>query len=117
MRVTVRVLLLDADSRVLLFEGRDVSDASDASRYWFTAGGAMEPGETRIEAARREVREETGMTGLELVGPIHRREFAFLNHGEPQRQVEHFFVARAARTQVDVTGWTDLERRAVTSWR
>ena len=63
------ILLLDPDSRLLLFEGRDLPDSSDTARWWFTAGGGMEHGETLIEAAEREVREETGHTGLKLVGP------------------------------------------------
>ncbi len=60
VRVAVRVLLLDPDSRILLFEGRDLSDPSDTVRWWFTAGGGMEHGETLIEAAEREVRERPG---------------------------------------------------------
>lgn len=116
-RVAIRVLLLDPASRVLLFEGRDLSDASDTARWWFTAGGGMEQGETLVEAAEREVREETGHTGLEIVGPFHRREFDFMNHGDPQHQIEHFFAARTGDIEVSVEGWTDLERRAVTSSR
>jgi len=38
-RHAVRVVLLDASSRVLLFEGRDLSDAADSERFWFTARG------------------------------------------------------------------------------
>jgi len=117
VRVAVRVLLLDPASRVLLFEGRDLSDSSDTLRWWFTAGGGTEHSKTLIEAAEREVREETGHTGLNLVGPLHRREFDFLNHGELQHQIEHFFAARTVDLEVRVQGWTDLERRAVTSWR
>lgn len=116
-RVAVRVVLLDPDDRVLLFEGRDLSDAQDALRWWFTAGGGVDEGETFDEAAQRELFEETGLTGLELVGPFHRREVQFLNHGEPLHQVEHFYAARTTDTELDDTGWTELERRAMTTWR
>lgn len=112
-RVAVRVLLLDSASRVLMFEGRDLSDGSDTARWWFTAGGEVEPGESHLETAEREVREETGHSGLEMVGPFHQREFDFVNHGQDTHQIEHFFTARTISTEVDVTGWTDMERSAV----
>lgn len=112
-----RVLLLDSSSRVLLFQARDLSDPGDTLRYWFTVGGALEPDESLVDAAVREVREETGLSGLRLVGPFERREFDVVDHGVARHQVEHFFAARTADVDLRVDGWTELERRAVTSWR
>lgn len=113
----MRIVLLDPESRVLLFEGRDLSDAADSVRFWFTAGGGVDDGESLANAAEREVLEEAGLSGLTLVGPFHRREFDFLNHGDPQHQVEHFFAARTSDTTLSDHGWTELERRAMTTWR
>jgi 8-oxo-dGTP diphosphatase len=36
---------------------------------WLPVGGELEPGETPLEAARRELREETGLEGSFPVGP------------------------------------------------
>ncbi|MCW4464262.1 NUDIX domain-containing protein [Glutamicibacter sp. MNS18] len=74
--------------------------------------------ESLADAAERELAEETGLTGMTMVGPFHRREFDFLNHGEPVHQIEHYFAARAATpSDLNRDGWTELERAVVTEWR
>ncbi len=54
-----RVLLLDDADRLLLVRGHDL-DQPERS-WWFTVGGGVDPGESDLDAAVREVREETGM--------------------------------------------------------
>lgn len=54
----VRVLCLDGDGRLLLMKWRDPVDGHDT---WEPPGGGVEPGERLVEAAQRELREETGI--------------------------------------------------------
>lgn len=57
----VSVLVWDDEGRLLLVHETDF-------RAWSTVGGAIEPGESPMEAALREVREETGLA-VEI-GPV-----------------------------------------------
>jgi 8-oxo-dGTP pyrophosphatase MutT (NUDIX family) len=58
-RVTARVHPVNATGEVLLLHGWDPA-APDAP-YWFSIGGAAEPGEVLTETAARELFEETGI--------------------------------------------------------
>jgi 8-oxo-dGTP pyrophosphatase MutT (NUDIX family) len=69
-RVTARVLPVNTAGEVLLLHGWDPA-APDAP-YWFSIGGACETNESVIEAAARELLEETGILidPAALGGPI-----------------------------------------------
>lgn len=70
IRRSSRLILLDTESRVLLFRIEDATvfraDELPAETYWITPGGSLESGEDHAAAALRELWEETGMTGIEL---------------------------------------------------
>ena len=59
-RVTARVLPVNSAGQVLLLHGWD--PAAPEAPYWFSVGGACEPGETLAEAGARELCEETGIS-------------------------------------------------------
>lgn len=112
-----RVVLFDADGRLLLAIGHDLHQPE--RHWWFTIGGGLERGESPQEGAVRELREETGilLAPSELVGPVlyRRAEFDFLN--VTARQDEWFFVAHTSVVALDHEGWTDLEREVVDGQR
>ncbi len=53
----VRVIILDREQRILM-----VRQHHQERYVWTVPGGAIEPGETSVDAAVREVKEETGLT-------------------------------------------------------
>jgi 8-oxo-dGTP pyrophosphatase MutT (NUDIX family) len=118
-RTSARVVLLDGDGAVLLFCGSDpaLPDGSDgpAPRWWFTVGGAAQPGETLTEAAVRELAEETGLRveAADMIGPVWRRDAVIDFNGSVIRSEEMFFVHRTNRFEPAASGRTALERRYI----
>lgn len=112
-RPAARIVLLDPAGRVLLFR----FDPDDRPAFWCTPGGALDPGESYAEAARRELLEETGLD-LDPGPEIARREVEFITiEGEPVTADERYFLIRAPHDAIDTARHTALEQRVMTRWR
>ena len=110
-RRAARVLLVDAQDRVLLLRGSDPADRG-RGQWWFTPGGGLDEGEQAVDAARRELAEETGLAlPADAFGTVvHRCVHEFRFAGVQCRQADVFFLVRIDGHDVDSAGWTPLER-------
>ncbi|WP_099024262.1 NUDIX hydrolase [Mycolicibacterium palauense] len=116
VRTSARVVLLDEDGRVLLFCGSDpaITDGT-ARRWWFTPGGQALRGERLVQAAVRELVEETGLrvSPAEMIGPLWRRDAVIDFNGSVMRSQEFFFVHRTRHFEPSAAGRTALELRYI----
>lgn len=110
-RPTARVLLFDALDRILLMKGR-LPGAGDRPGAWFTVGGGVELGETLVQAAAREIREETGIVDFVLGPAVWRRE-GMMRMPEPTLCRESYIVARCAGGDPVRDGWNAMEREFI----
>ena len=117
-RRAVRVLVLDEADRMLLFQDSDLG-LDPVTHWWVTPGGGVDPGESDLEAAVRELWEETGLVvdAADLVGPLLTR---LVVHGYSDKvvdQTEVFYVVRVPAFEVDTTAHTEEEQLTVADIR
>ncbi len=92
----------------------------NATGRWTFPKGKQQAPETLVEAAIREIQEETGLTGLRYIAPIGSTMFRFRQEGMLIRKTVHYFLFEApADAKEHMTGleggmweaaWVPLER-------
>lgn len=118
-RPTARVILHNEQRQVFLLLTHFDPEVGLPPR-WLTPGGGIDAGETAVDAAVRELFEETGLkTTPEVLGePIWqtsgRWDWADGNH---HTYTDTFFQLKVEGLKLDDSGWTDDERRDVLDFR
>ncbi len=111
------MIVVDDGGAVLLV--RVVDPVGGGPPVWLCAGGGIEPGESRAEAAVRELREETGLViaAADLGDPVAVTRGDWEHRGEPLSSEDTFFHLRAARYEPNVEGQEALEVEIHDRWR
>lgn len=99
-------MIVNERGRVLLL--KLLLDEPGAS-VWAAPGGALRDGESYEQAARRELWEETGLTGEELGPCIWRRRHVFRFRGDPYEAVERYFLLRTVEFDPKPAALEDYE--------
>ncbi|MGH3394430.1 MAG: NUDIX hydrolase [Streptosporangiaceae bacterium] len=102
-RSAVRVVLRDSGGRILLF--RAVLGSRSEAGWWELPGGGLDPGETHLEAAIREIREETGLVvgAGQISAPRWRRSATWSGRGIRRLQHEVVVEATVAGDRPEIT--------------
>ena len=109
-RLTARVLPVDLEGRVLLLHGWDPHHRDQP--FWFTIGGAADPGESLREAGARELYEETRISvEPERLGePIAQNSVEFSWGGHRIAQEQTFYAVAVGSAAVSLEGLDQWER-------
>jgi 8-oxo-dGTP pyrophosphatase MutT (NUDIX family) len=112
-RPAARLLVTDPQGRLLMFR----FTPGNRPPFWCTPGGAVAPGESFEEAARRELFEETGFACDP--GPcvaVRHVDFVSLE-GVHVDAEERYFLVRVDDVRIDTAGHTALEQKVMQSHR
>jgi ADP-ribose pyrophosphatase YjhB (NUDIX family) len=112
-RKAVRALML-ADRRLLLMQ---MHFPWLPDPMWIAPGGGLRAHETLEDGLRRELREETGKSDVQIGAVVWEREFEIRAPGQTTRQHETFFLVRTGWFVPVPTRLEPLERRAFGGFR
>lgn len=119
-RATARIMLIDERDRIFLLKTHFDPEVGLPPR-WLTPGGAIDDGESTLEAAVRELREETGMIiDPEVLGePVLEASGSWdwadgLNY---HTYTDTIYELKVQNFQPDTSGFTQDELRDILEYR
>ncbi|MDR1401560.1 MAG: NUDIX domain-containing protein [Puniceicoccales bacterium] len=118
-RNSVKLILLNERDELALMcaDDKRITLANDEpqGRFWFMVGGGIEPGETLLDAAERELFEETGIgiSDVEFGPEVWKCTFDLRFEGKLTTCNERFIVAKTKVTAFDMSNMTASEKSVV----
>lgn len=113
-RPSSRLLVVNAQGRLLLFRFVHRTGALAGSIFWAPPGGGLDAGESFEQAACRELLEETGLRIADPGPQVARRIVTFtMPDGIAVKADERYFLIRVATLEVSSALWTAEERAVV----
>lgn len=110
-RPSARILVMNSDNRLLLFQFAFENGPLAGNKYWATPGGGTENGGSFKEAVQRELLEETGI-GVDVGNEVGQRTAAFqVPSGEYVEADERYFFVRTQCDSISEENQTPLERK------
>ena len=110
-----RLMIINEKNELLLFQYKDEHSKDP---FWATAGGELKPGEIYLEAAKRELFEETGLE-CEIGSLVMEREdvFAVARSVPALWQEQYYLVECSSESEVFAAAWTEEEKSTIQRWK